>query len=100
MRSAYRRTAAIAGATALVGVAGVGTAAATPAATTSAPAGTRTASAALVTWGYLWSRLTLSVTGGRTLTVVGKLTRAATGDPAIPRAVKLYVRTADTGRWR
>src|SRR4051794_32919801 len=93
MRSVYRRTAVIVTATALVGAIGVGTAAATPRAATSA-------STALVVRGYLQTRLVLTVTPGRTLTVAGTLTRAATAAPATRRPVKIYVRIADTGRWR
>jgi hypothetical protein len=91
-----------------VGAVGVGTASAAPA--SPAPAGLSTpvsartsgsaASRALAATGYLRSRLSLTVTRGSTLTVVGVLTRASNGDPATRRPVVVHVRTADTGHWR
>jgi hypothetical protein len=93
-----RQAAAVAGAVALVGAVGVGGAAAAPrpASLPQAPALAGPASAT----GYLRSRLALTVTRGSALTVVGVLTRASNGDPATRRPVVVYVRTADTGRWR
>jgi len=118
-----RQGAAVAAAVALVGAAGVGgvgvgaaTAAPrssalpqTPAAAGPAPATWAPASSpasgpalrrALVPTGNLRTRLSLTVTRGSTLTVVGVLTRTANGSPATGRPVIVYVRAADTGRWR
>lgn len=58
------------------------------------------AAPALAAVGHVASRLALTVTPGRTLTVVGVLTRAADGTPAVRRRIEVYARTADTGRWR
>src|SRR4051812_45848224 len=100
MRSAHRRSAAVGGAVALVGVVGVGAAvgaptaprqaggAGSPPARQSAPSPGSSpvtsvavvpapAAAPVVARGR--SRLALTVTPGRTLAVVGVLTRAATG---------------------
>jgi zinc D-Ala-D-Ala carboxypeptidase len=102
----------VAGAVALVGTVGVGTATAAPrtaslphAPTLARPASAASASpvsapAAVAATGSLRSRLSLTVTRGSTLTVVGVLKRASNLDPVTRRPVVVYVRTADTGRWR
>jgi hypothetical protein len=111
-----RKVSAVAAAAALVGAAGVGAGAATAAPRVSAlpqapPAGRPAAATraltsgsalrpALAATGHLHTRLSLSVTRGSTLTVVGLLTRTWNGAAATGRSVVVYTRTADTGRWR
>jgi hypothetical protein len=106
-----RQAAAAAGAVALAGAVGAGAlgagaATASPrAASTPPPLAGPLPSAfaaprALAATGYLRSRLALTVTRGSALTVLGVLTRASNGAPATRRPVVVYVRTADTGRWR
>lgn len=122
MRSAHRRTAAVGGAVALVGVVGVGPAIGAPTApgqagVTGSPSARQSPpspgsslvtsvavvpapAAAPVAVARGRSRLALTVTPGSTLAVVGVLTRAASGAAVGGRRVKVYVRTADTGRWQ
>jgi zinc D-Ala-D-Ala carboxypeptidase len=118
-----RQLSAVAAAAALVGATGVGgvgvgaataaprtsalpqaPAAARPATATPASAGSLTSGSSLrravATTGHLHTRLSLAVTRGSTLTVVGVLSRTWNGAPATRRPVVVYVRTADTGRWR
>jgi D-alanyl-D-alanine carboxypeptidase len=119
-----RRTAAVGGAIALVGAVGVSAATAAPRMSPAPHAGARpaagasaipsltpiprtptalisasVASPALTTRGHLHTRLTLAVTPGAVLRVVGVLTRAANGAPAVRRPVQVWIRTGDTGRW-
>src|SRR4051812_18205153 len=98
MRIVRRQAAAAAGAVALVGAVGVGMLGA--GAATASPRAVSTPLVPLAATGYLGSRLALTVTRGSTLTVLGVLTRASNGAPATRRPVVVYVRTADTGRWR
>jgi D-alanyl-D-alanine carboxypeptidase len=112
MRDPRRHAAAVGGAVVLVGAFGAGSAAAAPRtaslpqalARTSSLSTTSTsgsaASPALAATGYLYSRLSLTVARGSTLTVTGALTRASNGEPAKNRPVVVYARTADTGSWR
>jgi hypothetical protein len=67
--------------------------------TSASGASASVASPALTARGYLYSRLALHITRGTTLQIVGVLTRASNGTPAVRRSVQVWTRTADTGRW-